>query len=358
VDLDLVARKYRQMRSVLPKAKVYYAVKANPAPEVLRVLAAGGASFDCASIQEIDRVLGLGIDAARISYGNTIKKPADIAADWPLSRKFGCDRDMAVELLLRAHHNGMDAAGVSFHVGSQQRDPGQWDAAIAAAAEVFRLTDQAGLQLTLLNIGGGMPADLADPTPSIDVHVTAVTESLDRRLPLLRDLIVEPGRSIVADAGTIVSEVVLVSRKSATDAKRWVYLDVGKFNGLPETADEAIRYRITTAKDHHQLAPVILAGPTCDSLDILYEKTEHRMPVDLQTGDRVRIHGTGAYTASYAAVGLNGFPPLRCCYLNGAETTVGPDRHGQRSSAAPEYVPAAGRGNPPRDQCEQGRSRT
>jgi ornithine decarboxylase len=321
-------------------------------------LAAEGASFDCASVHEIDLVLAAGVEPERISYGNTIKKPADIAAavergvpmfafdseaeldklitlapgsrvfcrilvdcpgaDWPLSRKFGCDRDMAVELLLRAHHNGMDTAGVSFHVGSQQRDLTQWDAAIEAAAEVFDLCAQAGLQLRMLNVGGGMSADYLEPAPSVEAHARAITDSLRGRLAAVAELVVEPGRSIVADAGAIVAEVVLVARKSAADTTRWVYLDIGKFGGLPETAGEAIRFRITTAKDHRESGPVILAGPTCDSLDILYEHSDYRMPLDLQSGDLVTIHGAGAYTASYSSVGFNGFPPLRCHYTGAA----------------------------------------
>jgi ornithine decarboxylase len=123
-------------------------------------------------------------------------------------------------------------------------------------------------------------------------------------------LMLEPGRSLVAEAGVIQSEVVLVSRKSLRDLVRWVYLDVGKFGGLAETLDESIKYRLRTARQGTP-GPVVLAGPTCDSADILYEKAGYQLPVDLACGDRIQILNTGAYTSSYASVGFNGFPPLR-----------------------------------------------
>ena len=108
----------------------------------------------------------------------------------------------------------------------------------------------------------------------------------------------------------IQAEVVLVSRKGGSDQRRWVYLDVGKFHGLAETMDEAIKYRLTTPHDGEATSPVVLAGPTCDSADILYEKADYRLPTALKAGDKVCILATGAYTTTYSAVAFNGFPPL------------------------------------------------
>jgi ornithine decarboxylase len=126
----------------------------------------------------------------------------------------------------------------------------------------------------------------------------------------LPEIIVEPGRSIVGDAGVIQSEVVLISRKDYEEDKRWVYLDIGKFNGLAETMDESIKYRIKVPCEG-PTGPTILAGPTCDSADILYEKAEYQLPLDLKVGDKVEILSTGAYTSSYSSVGFNGFAPLK-----------------------------------------------
>jgi ornithine decarboxylase len=116
---------------------------------------------------------------------------------------------------------------------------------------------------------------------------------------------------MVGNAGMIEAEVVLVSRKSDNDDVRWVYLDIGKFGGLAETTDEAIRYPILTDRDHDRCEPCVVAGPTCDSVDVLYEKTPYLLPVSLSIGDRVLIEGTGAYTTTYSAVAFNGFPPLK-----------------------------------------------
>src|SRR5690606_33734819 len=118
------------------------------------------------------------------------------------------------------------------------------------------------------------------------------------------------GRGMVGDAGIIKAEVVLVSRKQADDL-RWVYLDIGKFGGLAETMDESIRYPIRTPRDGDTTTPCILAGPTCDSADVLYEKTPYELPVSLAIGDEVLIEGAGAYTSTYSSVAFNGLPPLR-----------------------------------------------
>jgi ornithine decarboxylase len=115
--------------------------------------------------------------------------------------------------------------------------------------------------------------------------------------------------------GVIQSEVVLISQKSYADDKRWVFLDIGKFGGLAETMDECIKYRICTPKDGAKTSPIVLAGPTCDSADILYEKASYELPINLQVGDKIEILSTGAYTTSYCSVSFNGFPILKAYYI-------------------------------------------
>ena len=357
VDLDVVEENYRALASALPNAKIFYAVKANPAPEILNRLTGLGSNFDTASVAEIEDALAAGATPSRISYGNTIKKETDIArahalgvrlfafdseaeldkiaraapgarvfcriltsgegADWPLSRKFGCEPEMAFDLLLKAAEKGVIPYGISFHVGSQQRDPQQWDAAIASCAQLFQDLEHRGILLRMVNLGGGFPTRYMKDMPTPADYGQAIDESLRRhfgnRIP---ETIVEPGRGMVGNAGVIESEVVLISRKSATDTKRWVYLDIGKFGGLAETMDEAIKYplgfdRELTAEGES----VVLAGPTCDSADVLYEKEEYKLPLDLAIGDRIRIGSTGAYTTTYSAVAFNGFKPLASYYI-------------------------------------------
>ena len=120
----------------------------------------------------------------------------------------------------------------------------------------------------------------------------------------------EPGRGMVAEAGSIAAEVLLVSQKSDDDLHRWVYLDIGKFSGLAETMDEAIRYQFLTPANGEETGPCILAGPSCDSADVLYEQRPVQLPLDLASGDRIVIRNCGAYTSTYASIGFNGFPPL------------------------------------------------
>ena len=351
VDLDVIAEAYDSLRRHLPLARVYYAVKANPAPVIIAMLEGKGSNFDVASRGEIELCLQSGVAPERLSFGNTIKKEKDIAfsygaglrlfaldsaheldklarsapgsqvfcrilvdcqgAEWPLSRKFGCAPEMAVGLLRRARDLGLDPYGVSFHVGSQQTDLGQWDGAIGTAARMFSLLAEADIDLRMVNIGGGFPAHYTGEVPAIECYaqavMAAVTRHFGNRLP---EIIIEPGRSLVGDAGVIQSEVVLISKKGGEDDRRWVYLDVGKFNGLAETMDESIKYRIETPGREGVCGPVVLAGPTCDSADILYEKADYRLPLGLEVGDKIEILAAGAYTASYASVGFNGFAPI------------------------------------------------
>jgi ornithine decarboxylase len=357
IDLDIVAAKYDALKQALPAADIFYAVKATPAPEVLRRLVSRGSSFDTASAGEIRQVLAAGAEPSRISFGNTIKKTADIAfahsvgvdlfafdseaelqkiaaaapgarvfcrilveaegALWPLNRKFGCAPQMAGDLLIQARALGLKPYGVSFHVGSQQLDPTQWSRAIAAAKSVFDRAAEAGVTLGMVDLGGGFPAVYGPGVATIDSYGAAIEramqESFGESLPAM---IVEPGRYMVGDAGVIETEVVLVSKKSYEDERRWVYLDIGRFGGLAETEGEAIRYRIQPTETlSAEEAPVVLAGPTCDSADILYDKAGYTLPADLKSGDRLRIFSTGAYTTTYSAVNFNGFEPLKAIYI-------------------------------------------
>ena len=296
--------------------------------------------------------LTAGATPERISYGNTIKKERDIAAayergirlfavdsreevekigraaptarvfcriliandgaEWPLSRKFGCAPEMAVDVLEHAHRSGLDAYGVSFHVGSQQPNPEAWDVALAASAEIFRTLSERGIRLRMVNMGGGFPAKYLKRIPVVKSYGRAISSALRKhfgnRIP---ETIIEPGRGMVGDAGIIKAEVVLISRKAENDPLRWVYLDIGKFGGLAETMDEAIRYPIRTPRDRDAKTPCVIAGPTCNSVDVLYEKVPYALPVSLSIGDEVLIEGTGAYTTTYSAVAFNGFEPLK-----------------------------------------------
>jgi ornithine decarboxylase len=352
VDLDVVRDNYSSFAKALPDTKVFYAVKANPAPEILTLLAGLGCCFDVASITETQAVLTAGATPDRVSYGNTIKKESEIAtafrlgvslfavdceaevekvaraapgshvicrihcdgtgAEWPLSRKFGCEPDYATDILELAHRRGLVAHGISFHVGSQQHNVEAWDRALSSAAAIFRACAERGINLAMVNLGGGFPAKYVRKTPKLESYGKAIFRALRRHFGnAIPETIVEPGRGLVGNAGMIEAEVVLIAKRSPEDELRWVYLDIGKFHGLAETIGESIRYPIRTAKDRDEMAPCVIAGPTCDSVDVLYEKTPYPLPVSLAIGDKVLIEATGAYTATYSSVGFNGYPPLR-----------------------------------------------
>lgn len=350
LDTAIVARHYRALAAGLGRARIHYAVKANPAPEILTTLVAEGSRFDAASRAEIEMCLAQGAAPEHISFGNTVKKSADIAfahaagiglfaadaqeeltkiaehapgaevyirllvdvseADWPLSRKFGCTPATALSLLDMAVELGLRPVGFSFHVGSQTRRAEMWRATLDRVAEVWHAARDAGHELSLLNIGGGFPAFYGEAIDAPTPYAARVMALISERFGNVPRIMAEPGRGLVAEAGMIAAEVLLVSRKSDSDLHRWVFLDIGKFSGLAETMDEAIRYQFVTERDHEETGPCILAGPSCDSADVLYEKRPVQMPVGLKAGDRIWIRNCGAYTSSYASVGFNGFPPL------------------------------------------------
>lgn len=358
INLNTIKENFINLKNSFPYAKIFYAIKANPGEPVLKMLSEMGSNFDIASRYELDMIKPFVKEPDRLSYGNTIKKASDIkyfyengirmfatdskddlkniaenapgskvyvrilienstTADWPLSRKFGCNPDMAYNLLVMAKELGLIPYGVSFHVGSQQRDIGAWDDAIAKVKYLFTsLEEEEGIILKMIDMGGGFPANYIEPTNALSVYASEITRFLTEDFGnALPEIILEPGRSLVGNSGILTSEVILSSRKNNTALNRWIYLDAGKFNGLIETLDECIKYPLVTTKDGDKEGEVIIAGPTCDSMDIMYENTKYKLPVSLRQGDKVYWLSTGAYTSTYASVAFNGFPPIKTYYM-------------------------------------------
>ena len=248
-----VATQYDALVAGLGDAHIHYAVKANPAPEIIRLLVQKGARFDAASRGEIELCLSEGAPGADISFGNTIKKPADIAyahahgvtlfaadseaeidklrahapgaqvylrvivenssADWPLSRKFGCARSALADLMDYARAHGVDVAGLSFHVGSQTRRSEFWNPVLDQIAELWTAGIAAGHDLRVLNLGGGFPATYEEDIIDAGTYAAAVMDAVTERFGDVAYIMAEPGRGLVAEAGHIVAEVLLVSRK-------------------------------------------------------------------------------------------------------------------------------------------------
>jgi len=334
LDVDRVEENFRALRNALPLARIYYAVKANPAHQVLERLVRLSSHFDAASVEEVFACLEAGAQPQAISFGNTIKKASAIrraheagvtmfafdsreeleklarhapgakvycrilveneGADWPLSRKFGTTIENARQLMLQAGDLGLDPYGLSFHVGSQQTTTRAYEVAIGKVAMLFTDLAEAGVNLRMMNLGGGFPTRYREAVPEIDQFgnaiMTAMTEHFGNALP---EMVIEPGRFIVGDAGLVSAEVVLVSRRDRNDPVRWVYQDIGRFGGLAEAEGESIKYRITTPHDGTTMGPVAIAGPTCDGADIMYERSNYRLPMALTCGDRVELLSTG-----------------------------------------------------------------
>ncbi|MCA9526158.1 MAG: type III PLP-dependent enzyme [Myxococcales bacterium] len=346
LDLDVVTRRYRLVADAVPGGRVWYAVKANPTPALLAHLHGLGSAFDIASFGELTACLAAGATGAELSFGNTAKRPEDIrraraagvelfvfdapseleklaahapgasvfcrlaveadGAAWPLGRKFGCTVDEALAMLGRAADLGLRPRGTSFHIGSQQRDPTAWDRAAAFAAEVIDRGRRQGLPLDLVNLGGGLPARYtADDAP--EAHVAAMGAAIRAHLAGVETIIVEPGRYMVADAGIMETEVLLVRREPRTGAL-WVHLDAGRYSGLTE--GDTVAYPLEARRDGARLggpeADVILAGPTCDSDDVFGLSLTYRLPADIRVGDRVRLSTTGAYGNALDIQGYNG----------------------------------------------------
>jgi ornithine decarboxylase len=339
MDSSIVREKTRRFTAAMPRVRPHYAVKANPDPRVLKVLIEEGAGFEIASTAELDLLLTLGVRAAEIFYSNPVKSRDQIAyaaakgvewfvvdstdelrkiqsiktdaklylridtpnigSDWPLAGKFGAHTGEVREIVATAAKLKADLAGIGFHVGSQCRNPENWRVGIEKARAIFDQMAKAGLNPRLLNIGGGFPVRHVKPIPAIEVIGDVVNRALEN-FPANVKVIAEPGRFLVSDAGYFVCRIMGTATRAG---KRWMHLDAGLFGGIIETA-EGLKYKIRTDRAGPD-APWNVAGPTCDSIDVVMR--DEPLPSDLQEGDYIYIRNAGAYTTAYAS-NFNGFP--------------------------------------------------
>ncbi|HUO44242.1 MAG TPA: type III PLP-dependent enzyme [Burkholderiales bacterium] len=339
VDTGIIRTKAQRFKTAMPRVQPHYAVKANPDPRVLKTMIEEGVGFEIASVAELDLLLGLGVPAAEIYYSNPVKSRASIeyavargvewyvldsieelrkihsikpdarlyvrieapnvGSDWPLSGKFGVKNDEVDGIIAEAVALKADLCGVTFHVGSQCRNPENWRVGIQSAKRVFKKMRLAGIKPRLLNIGGGYPVRHVKPIPSIEKIAEVVNHAL-RDVPQSVRVMAEPGRYLVSDAGYFVCRVVGTATRSG---KRWMYWDAGVFGGVIETI-EGMRYNVQTDRSGAPI-PWTVAGPTCDSVDVCMR--DEPFPQDMQEGDFIYIANAGAYTTAYAS-NFNGFP--------------------------------------------------
>jgi ornithine decarboxylase len=339
LDNAIVRDKARRFRAAMPRVRPHYAMKANPDRRVVKALMQEGCSFEIASTAELDLLLSLGVDPAGVFYSNPVKSRQAIAyaaakgvqwyvvdsvdelrrvqeikadaktylrvatpnigSDWPLSGKFGAGSAETREIIQTAVKIGADLAGVTFHAGSQCRNPENWRVGIEKARTIFDAMAKAGLKPRMLDIGGGFPVRHVKPIPSIEVIGDVVNEAL-KAFPAEVQVVAEPGRYLVSDAGYFVCRVIGTTTRAG---KRWMHWDAGLFGGVIETT-EGLKYKIRTDRSGPDI-PWHVAGPTCDSVDVILR--DEPLPSDLQEGDYVYIRNAGAYTTAYASE-FNGFP--------------------------------------------------
>jgi ornithine decarboxylase len=339
LDTRIVREKARRFRAAMPRVRPHYAVKANPDLRVIQALMQEGVGCEIASNAELELLLRLGVRAADVFYSNPMKSREAIArasakgvewfvldsvdelrrirevkadaklyvrintpnigSDWPLSGKFGAGAVETREIVATAAKLGADLAGVTFHVGSQCRNPENWRVGIDKARGVFDAMLKAGLKPRLLDIGGGFPVRHVKPIPSIEVIGEVVNDAI-QAFPDDVEVVAEPGRYLASDAGYFVCRVVGTTTRGG---KRWMHWDAGLFGGVIETTG-GLKYKIRTDRSGPDV-PWHVAGPTCDSVDVVLR--DEPLPSDLQEGDFIYIRNAGAYTNAYASE-FNGFP--------------------------------------------------
>ncbi|MBI2316122.1 MAG: type III PLP-dependent enzyme [Betaproteobacteria bacterium] len=339
VDTKIVRQKTRRLLAAMPRVRPHYAVKANSHRRILQVLIEEGVRFEIASPFELDLLTSLGVPGGHVLYSNPVRsrdqiayaaangvewfvidsveelrklhsiKPdaksylridtPNIGSDWPLGGKFGAHTAEIREIIGLAAALKADLAGVGFHVGSQCRNPDNWRVGSEKARVVFDQMAKAGLEPRMLNIGGGYPVRHVKPIPSIEVIADVVNRALEA-FPAEVEVVAEPGRYLVSDAGYFVCRVMGTASRGG---KRWLHLDAGLFGGIIETT-EGLKYRIYTDRSGPDVKWNV-AGPTCDSIDVVMR--DESLPADLQEGDFIYICNAGAYTTAYAS-NFNGFP--------------------------------------------------
>lgn len=329
----------RRFMKAMPSVTPHYAVKANPDKEILKILMQEGVNFEIASVAELNLLMDLKVDPKSILFSNPIKSPKALkeslsygvqwfAADtpeevikiaeiddsariflriavsnegsmWPLCEKFGSEMDAVQTLITAAKDNSVSIEGVSFHVGSQCSNVKNWLDGIERAVDIFSLLETAGMMPTLLNIGGGFPIQMSEKDPSIEEIGLNINEAL-KALPSSIKVVAEPGRYLIGSAGCLVTQIIgIATRKDS----RWIYLDSGLYGGLMEMAESFPTKIISERTD--ELSDWTLAGPTCDSIDVL---GKHKLPKSSQIDDLVFIPNLGAYCTT-CGTDFNGFPP-------------------------------------------------
>lgn len=344
MDRAKLVAEYEHFRRLMPRVRLYYAVKANPHSDIIRTFDDLGGCFDVASEGEMRHVLAQGVDPAKLIFANTVKRPealafaqkagvdfvtfdnepelykiakhapgcrvlcrarvGNVGSQVDLSLKFGADPEIVVPLLLKARALGLRAEGISFHVGSQCVDYGNYLRAFGLTAELFAESERKGLPLLTLDIGGGFPIkQRLGEGLTVQAFGAKMRHDLDRLFPSHVDIIAEPGRGLVGQAGTLITRVV---GRAIRNNLNYYYLDDGVYGDFSGIVFDHSQYEFKALKRTPKFLSV-LAGPTCDSFDTIARGVE--LP-ELEVGDLVYVPNIGAYSCA-SALTFNGIPPAK-----------------------------------------------
>lgn len=338
LSLEQIEKNYRLLRTHLPRVKVFYAIKANPHRRILELMRDLGSNFDVASDGEIMELSSLGVDGSRMIYANPMKTVNGLracrnagvgkmtfdsageidkmarecpgatvllriridnsSAHVDLNKKFGAAREQALKLLLKARDAGLDAAGIAFHVGSQTTSADPYLYALDIALEIFEEAAAAGMQLRIMDIGGGFPIPEPKVRFNLQEMLNQINARLDEDFPGV-EIWAEPGRFICGTAVNLITSVIGVTERGG---QPWYFLDEGLYGTFSGVLFDQWDFKLISFKEGEQVAATF-AGPSCDSLDIMFRG---KMTVRQEEGDLILVPICGAYTSASATT-FNGF---------------------------------------------------
>lgn len=339
LSLKQIEANYMCLKTYMPRARVFYAIKANPHPEILKTMIKLGSSFDVASDGEIRTLHNMGVEGERLIYANPVKTTGGLqacrecgvskmtfdsaseiekiraicpdatvllrlridnsSAHVDLNKKFGAAREHALDLMLKAKEAGLDMAGIAFHVGSQTVSADPYLHGLDIARELFEEAAAAGLKLRILDIGGGFPI----PEPKVRFNLPEMLKQINARLdedfPGI-DVWAEPGRYICGTAVNLITSVIGVNERGG---QPWYFLDEGLYGTFSGVIFDQWDFKLISFKEGEERVAATFAGPSCDSLDIMFRG---KMTVPLEVGDLLLVPSCGAYTSASATT-FNGF---------------------------------------------------
>jgi len=352
LDGDRLRENAHRFKAAFPNGQVCFAVKANNDPTVLNIFHEEGLHFDVASWGEISQLKGMGVPASSMVFSAPTKVPRDIqrayeygvrrfsfdtrieleklakwapgarviarvavdnnGSHWPLERKFGIEPGQEVEHLVYARDLGLVPYGLTFHVGSQNKDPQAWARALERVAPIWNTLESLDIHLEVIDTGGGFPVQFNEPVPGVEEIAAVILSAMDRLFGGKAKLLVEPGRGLVGNAGIMAASVI---NRAQRGEREWLYLDVGAFQGLIEMLDfYGFPYPVVSERNSEPLAPFVLSGPTCDSADVIHHQA--MLPAGITLGDRVYVLSAGAYSNSMERYNGIDFPETIIVHKN------------------------------------------